>query len=556
MEMMPKYHLPQIEAWVSKALPPPASFAKKDRSKHPTAIGDNKQPELDAVRAGCSWVDARAGNPRMEEPSWYALASIVGYCREGEQLFHEISELDERYDQKETAEKLRHAITDAKPRTCSNIRGALGHPGCDSCVFSGKIASPVALGYRPPEIVELMKGHVLETETGRYLDLETGVFSSTRAFNDRYSHITRDVSPHTKLAKDVLTRKVQIAAYLPGSSQLFQTLENGQEAVNLWKPTELQLVDGDCEAINRHIQAMFPDDVVREHFLNSLAFMMQHPGEKIAHAFVLTGKQGTGKSLLFELVKMLFGKQNCRTIESNSLGMRFNAHMANVQLLIIEELWTAERRETYNGIKTLITARTMAVEEKNIPIFEARTPDFILATSNHDTPVTLEVGDRRFCIYESPMEPQGREYYDTLAAAIEQNAGAFLSYLHSRDITAFDPNRAPPVTDAKREVMNSSRSQITQEVEAMVEENDPVFWREMVSLNDVRAGLARRLAKMPTQNEVKSALKAIGAINLGVVRISSHETSRLWAWKHPDRWAGASAEEVRGHMTELGPSSR
>lgn len=552
MQAMPIYSPHHIEAWMAAALPREPVAARKSKSKKADHVGADNLADFDAVRAGCSFVSSGADNARLDEPSWYALAGIVGRCGNGEEIFHDISSHDGRYDEQETADKLKHAIVDAKPRTCENIRDVIGHAECSKCVFAGKINSPIRLGYRPTEIIHLMSGHVLETETGRYLDLKTGAFSSTRAFNDRYSHITKDVTPHTKLAKDELTRKVQVAAYLPGSPDLFQTLENGQEAVNLWKPSGLQPVDGDCEAIHLHLMKILPDEEVRNHFLDVLAFMTQHPGQKVTHAFVLTGKQGTGKSLLFELVKKLFGNHNCRTIESNSLGMRFNAHISNVQLLIVEELWTAERRDTYNAIKTLITARTMSVEEKNIPVFEARTPDFIMGTSNHDIPITLEAGDRRFLIYDSPMEPQGRGYYERLSSSVEQEAGAFLKHLISRNLSTFNPNKAPPLTQAKAEIIGSSRSQVTQEVEALIEENAPVFWRDIVSLNDVRTELQKRLGKTPTLNEVKSALKALGAERLEPIRVGD-KIMRFWAWTNVERWKAAAPNDVRSHLAQLRP---
>ncbi|MGV1790348.1 primase-helicase family protein [Rhizobium sp. A37_96] len=552
MEATSIYTSQQIEAWMASALPPEPSARAKTKAKKTDHLNDANLADFEAVRAGCSWVRSCAENSKMDEPTWYGLAGIVGYCGNGEEIYQDISALDGRYDEQEAAAKLKRAVADAKPRTCENIRDGLAYAGCGKCVFAGKISSPIRLGYRPAEIVHLMSRHVLETETGRYLDLNTGAFSSTRAFNDRYSHITKDVTPHTKLAKDELTRKVQVAAYLPGSADLFQTLENGQEAVNLWKPSGLKPAGGECEAIHLHLVKMLPDDEVRNHLLDVLAFMVQRPGEKVTHAFVLTGRQGTGKRLLFELVKKLFGNHNCRTIESSSLGTRFNAHISNVQLLICEELWTLERRETYNAIKTLITARTMSVEEKNIPVFEARTPDFIMGTSNHDIPITLEAGDRRFLICDSPMEPQGREYYEALAHSIEREAGAFLNYLLGRNLSSFNPNKAPPLTQAKADIIGSSRSQVTQEVEALIEENAPIFWRDLVTLSDVRNELQKRLGKMPSLNEVKSALKALGAVKLDVVRIGEN-TLRLWAWTDTSRWQDATPDEVRSHMRQLQP---
>lgn len=99
--------------------------------------------------------------------------------------------------------------------------------------------------------------------------------------------------------------------------------------------------------------------------------------------------------MLFELICRLFGEDNWRVAESQHLGMRFNASMSNIQVLIVEDLWTTERMETYNRVKTLITSRAMSIEEKNVAMFDARTPDFILASSNHSTPITMEENDQR-----------------------------------------------------------------------------------------------------------------------------------------------------------------
>jgi hypothetical protein len=550
------YEAEAIEAWVSdwlSRLSANASAVKKRPLKSFNA-GNSDKANFEAVKAGCEWVNECSQNPRLDEPTWFALASIAGYSDGGPEIFHEISAMDPRYDFDETSEKLKHAV-EAKPRTCADIHENLGFSGCANCPFRGKIASPIALGYQAPAVVELMKNNVLETQTGRYFDLITETFATKMTFNDKYSHLIEGSQPHTVLSKNGLARKVDVSAYLPGVQTRFATLDNGLEAINTWKPSPLQPQDGDCSVIHRHFDLMFPDLTIRNHILDCLAFLAQKPGQKIAHAFVTIGKQGSGKSLLFKLIQKVFGPKNCRMAESHHLGMRFNAFLADVQVSMFEEIWTAERRETYNGIKTMITSGTMTVEEKNIPVYEARTPDFMLGTSNHTVPIVLEEGERRFCLYESPMEPQGDDYYQSLGRAIDEDAGVFLNELLKRDISAFNPNRRPPMTETKAEIMRSSRSQITQEIEAMMAEGDAVFWHDMVNVNDVRRGLHGRIGKTASQNEIASALKSLGAVTLKPVKGPLGNNLRLWAWRNTERWVDASPDDIRQHLSKPGPSN-
>jgi hypothetical protein len=72
--------------------------------EHPTA-------EFLRVLAGCPWIrhceDDAASLP---EPEWYRMLGIVGRCKNGEQLAHELSRPYAKYSEVETAEKLKQAM--------------------------------------------------------------------------------------------------------------------------------------------------------------------------------------------------------------------------------------------------------------------------------------------------------------------------------------------------------------------------------------------------------------------------------------------------------------
>ena len=75
------------------------------------------------------------------------MLSIVGRCKDGIHLAHELSRPYPKYSEAETTEKLKQAMGAAGPATCAFIGGDLGCGRyCAECNHRGKIASPVVLG--------------------------------------------------------------------------------------------------------------------------------------------------------------------------------------------------------------------------------------------------------------------------------------------------------------------------------------------------------------------------------------------------------------------------
>jgi hypothetical protein len=88
------------------------------------------------IEAGCAFVrDCVDNAEKLAEPEWYALASILARCKDGEKLFHEISSTDPRYDEGEAGAKLAHARKASAPRTCKSIANELSFEGCGRCTF-------------------------------------------------------------------------------------------------------------------------------------------------------------------------------------------------------------------------------------------------------------------------------------------------------------------------------------------------------------------------------------------------------------------------------------
>lgn len=122
---------------------------------HPNAFIRFPDPDTDAVLAGCSFIKhCGEGDEHITEPMWYAMLSIVGRLKDGEDIAFRYSEprgskhtkytnspLEVR--QKRAAIKLKHALDSAGPRTCENISQMW--EGCKECPHYKKITSPIQI---------------------------------------------------------------------------------------------------------------------------------------------------------------------------------------------------------------------------------------------------------------------------------------------------------------------------------------------------------------------------------------------------------------------------
>lgn len=555
-----RYTIAEIEAAVQAlenrfGISPKPKEKPGPKAKKLTADNDNikAKPDFEVITAGCAWAKSTVETAAtLPEPDWYAMASIAGRCENGREAFHQASEPHPGYSREEADRKLDQALKAAGPRTCENIRGTLGFAGCRNCLFVDKLKSPLDLGYYGKVVVELTASNVMDVETGTYQDLLNGERLSANSFILKYQHLVSKGTPHGLLARNKLTRKVDRIDYLPGKQSRFVLEPNGTEVFNTWKPGELEPVDGDVSILMEHMAYIVPDPGEREHVLDCLAHTVQKPGEKIKHAILLIGKQGTGKSFFVDLMKSLVGAGNVKTAESEHLVSEWTAPLCNRQLLIVEELIKFGRIEVYNRLKTLITQETVTVNEKNIPMYDARTPRLIMAFSNHLTPISLQDDDRRFLVVASDAAPKERSYYDRLFAAGLDEASAFLAFLLKRDLSSFSPAEPAPMTASKQYIIQRSKPELVQEIETMMEEGACPFWGDIVECSDVGRRVAdRSKGRVPSTRATADALRELGAVQLSQMRLGAKARVRPWAWRNADRWAGATADRIRQEMLKV-----
>ena len=106
----------------------------------------DQREDLALIESRCRFMrHVRADAATLPQPEWYAALSIIGRCRGGDDLAHEVSTPYPGYDEAETEETYQRAKVSAGPRTCADIRRLVGPTGaCAGCTL--QITSPVLLG--------------------------------------------------------------------------------------------------------------------------------------------------------------------------------------------------------------------------------------------------------------------------------------------------------------------------------------------------------------------------------------------------------------------------
>ena len=541
-----RYSIDDLWNWANETLlavsASPVSASGAHKLENYTATFDASS---EAISAGCAWIRSQLARPVSQTyDEWLAMAAILSRCKGGEQTFHEMSKQDPRYNYGEAAQKFSEAKSNLKPRTCSSIQCSFSPPACETCAVTGTVKSPMAFGASQPDLAFLQSEWVLDAERQSFVNILTGETKTEAAFRTRFNHLSSRRSVTNELIGDKLTGKVDRTRYSPGIRNRF-VFRGGSRVLNSWTPGGVEPQPGDCSTILTHLENLIPQDAERDHVLNYLATVLQSPAQKIPHALLIVGRQGVGKSVLGTLARNLIGCENVKEVGSDQAEARFRASWDDCQIAILEEMMTASRLEFYNDFKTWVSQETCAAEEKHQPIREVSTPKAWIIFSNHRNAATIPPDDRRFFVLSSPMEKQPADYYERLWVAVDTQAAAFKQYLLTRDVSSFNASAPPPMTAAKRRLIEESRPPIETILEELTDTHAVPFHKDLLRLDQIEAAVRIRYPQT-RRNALSQAMDTLGFERLqNQVFLSDNTRPRLWAVRNVEYWLSCSAEAIR-----------
>ena len=278
---------------------------------------------------------------------------------------------------------------------------------------------------------------------------------------------------------------------LPANTQKI-SFRDGVATVNLWEyPTYRRTVGVRGTAFDAFLAYVIPDEAERTVFLNWLAWSLKHKEQKPRWAVMLySQKQGTGKTVLTELVKDLFGVANTSRINGvRQLVARFNKEVLQHKLIVVEEIEVKKGSKEANQVKSLITEDSTTVEAKGLPSsVENINCAFLLTTNN--LPTWLEQADRRFFILNFDHEGYnngGKDYekfvglVKDLKEQVSTPAGIKGIYddLMARDLTEHNPMSLDVVkhsTSLMRELQVLTLDVVKEQLREILLANNIVFF--------------------------------------------------------------------------------
>lgn len=287
-----------------------------------------------------------------------------------------------------------------------------------------------------------------------------------------------------------------------------------------------------------HVKTLFPNEVEHNHFFDYAAQMLQQPGTKANHGIVISGAQGIGKDTMLLPLRHGVGLWNVSEIGPDQLEESFNPYVQSIMLVVNEvRPYNESHRASsfYNRIKPMLAAppEMLPMNDKHTKTVYVRNVSRCFMTTNDYLTMYVPEEDRRMFIMHSAAAAgwAAHEYFKGMFDYFRQGGtNAVISWLLERDISKFNPEATPPVTEGKRQVMGSTkfvrRSIIDDAFEDMVAEGTPpdVFFNE---------NLRSAFASFDDSDKFESALKHPSLIHkmqeLGY-DLAKKEGGKRWKW--------------------------
>jgi hypothetical protein len=132
-----------------------------------------------------------------------------------------------------------------------------------------------------------------------------------------------------------------------------------------------------------------------------MAYCVQHPEVPAEVALAFTGAQGSGKGVVWRCVGNLFAPHFQHFSDPNQFTGKFNAELGKSVFVFLDEAIWGGNKQVGGKIKAMITEPTLQIEFKGIDRKSFPNRLSIVASSNEDWAVPVELGDRRWGVFRA-----------------------------------------------------------------------------------------------------------------------------------------------------------
>ena len=424
-----------------------------------------------------------------------------------------------------------------------------------------------------------VKGLVYVSSPDRIMRHQTKEEYSTESFDNTYSRkllptleelrargienpspaqlLTPTVSPSKYVLNEAKIPIAYATDYNPTQPNELFFVEDGRTYLNTYVRTYPAPKEDPTGEVARlflnHVENLIAEPEYRQTLIDFLAFLVQHPGQKIRWAVLLQGAQGCGKTLLAEVMRAVLGSAHVKTVDSNALKGQWNEWACGYQLVTLEEIRVAgqNRHEIMNALKPLVSNTYIAISRKFSDTREAMNrTNYLLFTNHHDS-LAITSDDRRYYVLKSKIQTKeqvqqlgGTEYFTRLFEMIRNHGAELRHFFETWKISdEFNPDGTAPSTSYKDDLVETSVNDTHQTVRQIILDGDnPLVQPDLISIQQLKLALDLAGGRESSMQYLGNLLREEGYAKEGR---HSLDGNRHQLWTHLTRWdKRKSAAEV------------
>jgi len=407
--------------------------------------------------------------------------------------------------------------------------------------------------------------YIYVNQIKRFIDTLTGERMDKEQFNDRLGKLgDNQTASSFFMEKRWPTQFCNQLDYQPGSKESVVADSYGGYRFNAWRPgpahnTDWRALKSDPAALQmwmRLVTHLFPKREERAALLDWMAYLLQKPGNKPNwHPLIGGHTHGTGKdSILIPLMKGL--GENAVTIRTGDLESEWTWWAENVQLVVVSEINSFERRAVMNRLKSFMAnpPYTVEINKKGMPQYEVPNLFGMVMFTNNEDAVAIEQSDRRFFVMWTDAEPLPEDFYvqyHELFSYSDAGAASVVRYLLERDIQGRNFQGRAPATEAKENMRQAAMPLVEGQLLAAIETGEGAFHKDLLTLQEIDTFLRARAGGRPVSpQKLGIHLKAVGGRCLGRVRLSTGERTRLWAVRRAEMYVSMDPTQAKDRYEE------
>ncbi|MGA7180921.1 MAG: DUF5906 domain-containing protein [Thiobacillaceae bacterium] len=336
--------------------------------------------------------------------------------------------------------------------------------------------------------------------------------------------------------------------------------KTANDVFNTWRGLAVNPQLGSCSRILAHIEQVWCSGNAAQfdYVIKWLALLVQKPWIKPEVALVLRSREGTGKTIIVQILLRIFGAHGFTAAQKEQVAGRFNGHLFDKVVVVLEEAFFAGDPAAVAATKALVTNSMLGYEAKGKDAFSAANFAHVISLTNHSWAVPAGEDARRWLALDVSDGWRGdHTYFEALQAEIDGGGvAALLDYLMNVGVTGWNPRALPQsraIQIQKSETLMRTDPVAGWWIHVLAEgaftvEGGAVDWAAEISATEMQESYTRGTARArnaPSWDVAARKLRRLlPAGELGRVR-KSEGISRVFYYRLP------GLDEARAYFKEV-----